>query len=46
MRMSFFLRREIRWFLESYADPGPDGLLFVGSYGHAVGTSPGDAPGG
>lgn len=25
-----FLRRELRWHLESYAEPGPDGLVFVG----------------
>jgi integrase len=28
-----FLRRELRWHLESYAEPGPDGLLFVGEKG-------------
>ncbi|MBB6416194.1 integrase [Streptomyces sp. AK010] len=28
-----FLRRELRWYLESYAEPGPDGLLFVGEKG-------------
>ncbi|MET9522911.1 tyrosine-type recombinase/integrase [Streptomyces coeruleorubidus] len=28
-----FLRRELRWHLESYAQPGPDGLLFVGEKG-------------
>ncbi|KUN79143.1 tyrosine-type recombinase/integrase [Streptomyces griseoruber] len=28
-----FLRRELRWHLESYAKPGPDGLLFVGEKG-------------
>ncbi|MFF3929263.1 tyrosine-type recombinase/integrase [Streptomyces hirsutus] len=28
-----FLRRELRWHLESYAEPGPDGLLFVGRRG-------------
>ncbi|WP_255954561.1 tyrosine-type recombinase/integrase [Streptomyces odontomachi] len=30
-----FLRRELRWHLESYAEPGPDGLLFVGERGAA-----------
>jgi integrase len=28
-----FLRRELCWHLESYAEPGPDGLLFVGEKG-------------
>ncbi|XMA37901.1 tyrosine-type recombinase/integrase [Streptomyces albogriseolus] len=28
-----FLRRELRWHLESYAEPGPDGLVFVGEKG-------------
>lgn len=28
-----FLRRELRWHLESYAEPGPDGLIFVGEKG-------------
>ncbi|MFI1050594.1 tyrosine-type recombinase/integrase [Streptomyces griseoruber] len=28
-----FLRRELRWHLESYAESGPDGLLFVGEKG-------------
>lgn len=28
-----FLHRELRWHLESYAEPGPDGLLFVGEMG-------------
>jgi integrase len=28
-----FLRRELHWHLESYAEPGPDGLLFVGEKG-------------
>ncbi|MGW5619493.1 tyrosine-type recombinase/integrase [Streptomyces olivaceus] len=28
-----FLRRELRWHLESFAEPGPDGLLFVGEKG-------------
>ncbi|MFE5816221.1 tyrosine-type recombinase/integrase [Streptomyces sp. NPDC056479] len=28
-----FLRRELRWHLESYAESGPDGLLFVGEEG-------------
>ncbi len=28
-----FLRRELRRHLESYAEPGPDGLLFVGEKG-------------
>ncbi|MGW0628302.1 tyrosine-type recombinase/integrase [Streptomyces sp. NPDC002758] len=28
-----FLHRELRWHLESYAEPGPDGLLFVGEKG-------------
>jgi integrase len=28
-----FLRRELRWHLESYAEPAPDGLLFVGEKG-------------
>ncbi|MFF0889962.1 tyrosine-type recombinase/integrase [Streptomyces sp. NPDC003456] len=28
-----FLRLELRWHLESYAEPGPDGLLFVGEKG-------------
>lgn len=30
-----FLRRELRWHLESYAEAGPDGLLFVGERGAA-----------
>jgi integrase len=28
-----FLRRELRWHLDSYAEPGPDGFLFVGEKG-------------
>lgn len=28
-----FLRRELRWHLESYAEPGSDGLIFVGEKG-------------
>ncbi|KPI04518.1 integrase family protein [Actinobacteria bacterium OK006] len=28
-----FLHRELRWHLESYAEAGPDGLLFVGEKG-------------
>lgn len=28
-----FLRRELRWHLESYAEAGPDGLIFVGEKG-------------
>ncbi len=28
-----FLRQELRWHLESYAEPGPDGLIFVGEKG-------------
>ncbi len=28
-----FLRRELRWHLESYAEEGPDGLVFVGENG-------------
>ncbi|MGW2226618.1 tyrosine-type recombinase/integrase [Streptomyces formicae] len=28
-----FLHRELRWHLESYAEPGPKGLLFVGERG-------------
>lgn len=28
-----FLCRELRWHLESYAEPGPDGLIFVGEKG-------------
>ncbi|QWB24213.1 MULTISPECIES: site-specific integrase [Streptomyces] len=28
-----FLHRELRWHLESYAEPGPDGLIFVGEKG-------------
>ncbi|MFG3262327.1 tyrosine-type recombinase/integrase [Streptomyces bobili] len=28
-----FLHRELRWHLESFAEPGPDGLLFVGEKG-------------
>jgi integrase len=28
-----FLRRELRWHLESYAESGPDGLIFVGEKG-------------
>ncbi|KIE25892.1 integrase [Streptomyces sp. MUSC 125] len=28
-----FLRRELRWHLESYAEPGPGGLVFVGEKG-------------
>ncbi|MFF1406497.1 tyrosine recombinase XerC [Streptomyces sp. NPDC058294] len=28
-----FLRRELGWHLESFAEPGPDGLLFVGEKG-------------
>lgn len=28
-----FLHRELRWHLESYAEQGPDGLLFVGKKG-------------
>lgn len=30
-----FLRREVRWHLDSFAAPGPDGLLFVGERGGA-----------
>lgn len=33
MILPAFLRRELRWHLESYAEPGPDGLLFVGEKG-------------
>ncbi|WP_055565995.1 tyrosine-type recombinase/integrase [Streptomyces atriruber] len=28
-----FLHRELRWHMESYAEPGPKGLLFVGERG-------------
>ena len=28
-----FLRRELRWHLESYAEPGSAGLIFVGEKG-------------
>ncbi|MFJ5150720.1 tyrosine-type recombinase/integrase [Streptomyces sp. NPDC088353] len=28
-----FLHRELRWHLESYAEPGPEGLIFVGEKG-------------
>lgn len=33
MILPAFLRREHRWHLESYAEPGPDGLLSVGEQG-------------
>lgn len=33
MILPAFLRRELRWHLESYAEQGPDGLLFVGEKG-------------
>lgn len=33
MILPAFLHRELRWHLESYAEAGPDGLLFVGEKG-------------
>ena len=33
MILPAFLSRELRWHLESYAEPGPDGLIFVGEKG-------------
>lgn len=33
-----FLRRELRWHLESYVEPGPDGLLLLGEKGRPSGA--------